>query len=87
MAGDTCHSCIFLHSSTSGGGLLGLIFLQHPGHQLGIIHEDASSRVLGYLATHAGKELRLCVAFGQVAGIGIKEIGSHLNDGTEFNRS
>ena len=85
MAGDICHSQVFFHRSASGGRFPWLIFLQNPGHQLGIIHDDATSCILCYPTTHAGKELRLCIAFGQIAGIGVKEIGGHLNDGTEFN--
>ena len=84
VAWGTNHFSVFSHHIASGSGFVGFISLKDLGHQLWILHDDAASCGLGYLATHAGKEFGLCIEYSHVAGVGVEEIGCHLDDGTKF---
>lgn len=76
---------IFFHGSASGSGLADFIALYDFRHQLRILHDDTASCGLSNLVAHISKILRVGIELGHVAGVGIEEIGRHLDSWTEFD--
>ena len=66
---------------------MGIVALYDFCHEMGILHDNAASCGLGYLLPHPSQELRLCIEFSHVAGIGVEEVGCHLDDRTELQGS
>lgn len=57
VAGQCCHAGVLLHGSAAGGRLFHIVTLQDAGHELWILHNDASPCSVGYLPAHGGEEL------------------------------
>ena len=87
VAWNFCHFVVFFHCSASSGGFKCFVSLYDFRHELRILHDDATTCGLGYLMAHACKELRVGVELRHVAGIGIEEVGGHLDGWTKFECS